>query len=100
MVGGAALDGGGHNLLGPLVGLLLGPLLDFLDLHSGLVGDLALHLGDEVLLGLLHGKAGDALEHLGLAALDELDLLLGSVGGGVLGGQRLLLLLDVLGLAV
>ena len=64
------------------------------------MGDLTLHLGDEVLLGLLHSEAGDALQHLGLAALDEVDLLLCLVRGGVLGGQGLLFLLDVLGLAV
>ena len=64
------------------------------------MGDLALHLGNEILLGLLHGKAGDALQHLGLAALDEVDFLLGLVGGGVLGCQKFFFLLDVFGLSV
>ena len=100
MVGGAALDGGGHDLAGTLVGLLLGAGFDLLDLHSSLVGHLGLHLLDEVILGLLGGKAGDALQHLGLAALNKADLLLLTVGGGVLGSQRLLLLLQSFGLFV
>ena len=94
MVGGAALDGGGHDLPGAAVGLVLGPGLDLLDLQGSLVGHLGLHLGDQVILGLVGGKAGNALQHLGLAALDDLDLLVFLVGGGVLGSQRLLLLLD------
>ena len=100
MVSGAPLDGGGYDLLGALVGLLLGAGFDLLDLQRRLVSDLALHLGNQVLLGLLHGQARDALEHLGLAALDEVNFLLGLVGGGVLGRQGLFLLLDVFGLAV
>ena len=94
MVGGAALDGGGHDLPAPAVSLVLGPGLDLLDLQGSLVGHLGLHLGDQVILGLVGGEAGDALQHLGLAALDDLDLLVFLVGGGVLGSQRLLLLLD------
>ena len=94
MVGGAALDGGGHDLPGPAVSLVLGPGLDLLDLQGSLVGHLGLHLGDQVILGLVGSKAGNALQHLGLAALDDLDLLVFLVGGGVLGSQRLLLLLD------
>ena len=64
------------------------------------MGDLRLHLCDQILLGLVSGKAGDALQHLGLAALDEPDLLLLTVGGSVLGGQRLFLLLDLLCLMI
>ncbi len=100
MIGGDALDGGGHDLAGALIGLLLGAALDLLDLEGGLVGHVGLHLVDQVLLGLLGGEAGDALQHLGLAALDEPDLLLLLVGGSVLGGQGLFLALDGLGLAV
>ena len=100
MVGGAPLDGGGHDLAGTLVGLVLGAGLDLLDLQRRLVSHLGLHLRDQVFLGLLRREAGDALQHLGLAALDELDLLLLLVGGGVLLGQRFLLLLDHLGLVI
>ena len=64
------------------------------------MGHLGLHLVDEVLLGLLHGEAGDLLQHRGLALLDELDLLVLAVHGRVLLGQGLFLLLHGLGLAV
>ena len=37
VVGGAALDGGGHDLAGALVGLVLGAGLDLLDLQRRLV---------------------------------------------------------------
>ena len=100
MVGGAPLDSGGHDLAGALVGLVLGARLDLLDLQRRLVGDLGLHLRDQVILGLLRGEAGDALEHLGLAALDELDLLLLLVHGGVLLGKGFFLLFDHLGLVI
>ena len=64
------------------------------------MGDLGLHLCDQVVLGLLRREAGDALQHFGLAALDELDLLLLLIGGGVLLSQRLLFLFDHLGLVI
>ena len=46
------------------------------------------------------GKAGNALQHLGLAALDDLDLFVLLVQSGVLLGKGLFLLLDRVGLAV
>ena len=100
MIGGTALDGGGHDLPCPLVRLLLGPLLDLLDLDGCLMGDLGLHLGDEIGLGLVGGEAGDPLQHLSLAALDGGDLLQLAVHIRMLGGQRLLFLLDVFVLSV
>ena len=101
MVGGAALDGGGDDLACALVGLLLGPGLDLLDLQGRLMGDLGLHLSDQVFLGLLGGEAGDALQHLRLAALDGADLLRFTCpAAACLCGRRLLLLLDRIGLAV
>ena len=100
VIGGAALDSGGHDLLGPLIRLVLGPGLNLLDLEGGLVGHFGLHLGDEVVLGLLGGKAGNPLQHLRLAALDELDLLLLLVRLGVLLVQGFLFPLNILGLAV
>ena len=56
------------------------------------MGDFGLHLVDEVLLRLLGGEAGDALQHFGLAALDKLDFLGLLVNGGVLLSQGLLFL--------
>ena len=100
MVGGAALDSGGHDLTGAGVGFFLGAGFDLLDLQGSLVGNLRLHLRDQVLLGFLGGKAGDALQHFRLAALDELDLLLLAVSGGMLGSQRFFLFLDLLGLVI
>jgi len=100
MVCGAALDGGGHNLPGALVSLVLGTGLQLLDLHGGLVGDLRLHLLDQVLLGLVGGEAGNALQHLSLAALDELDLILFLEDSVVLLGKSLLLLLNGIGLSI
>ena len=100
MVGGAALDGGGHDLAGTLIGLLLGALLQLFDLQGGLVGDLGLHLVDQVFLGLLGGETGDALQHLGLAALDDLELFLLLVDLGVLGLKGLFFLLNGLQLTV
>ena len=94
MVGGAALDGGGHDFPGAAVGLVLGPGLDLLDFQGRFMGHFGLHLGDEVILGLVGGEAGDALQHLGLAALDDLNFFVCLVGGGMLGRQRLLFLLD------
>ena len=100
VIGGAALDGGRYDLAGILVRFVLGAGLDLLDLEGGLVGDLGLDLLDQVLLGLVSRKAGDALEHLGLAALDDLDLFVLLVQSGVLLGKGLFLLLDRVGLAV
>ena len=100
VIGGAALDGGRYDLAGILVRFVLGAGLDLLDLEGGLVGDLGLDLLDQVFLGLVSRKAGDALEHLGLAALDDLDLFVLLVQSGVLLGKGLFLLLDRVGLAV
>ena len=100
MVGGAALDGQGEDLPGAGVRLLLELGLDLPHLHGRLVGDLLGQLVDEVVLGLLGGKAGDALQHLHLGLLDGSDLLPGLVQLGQLALQGLLLLLHVLGLAV
>ena len=94
MVGGAALDGSGHDLPGLLIRLFLGMGLDLLDLHGGLVSDLGLHLIQQILLGLLGSETADALQHLGLLALDGLNLLVFLVQSSVLGSKLLLLLLN------
>ena len=64
------------------------------------MGHFRFHLIDEVLLCLLGGKAGNALQHFRLAALDDLDLFIFLVQSGVLLGQGLFLLFQCLGLAV
>ena len=58
------------------------------------MGDIRLHLSDQVILGLIGGEAGNALQHLHLAVLDVFDLLRSLVGGGVFCGEGFLFLLD------
>ena len=100
VVGGAALDGGGNDLLGAVVGLLLELGLDLLDFEGHLMGDLVADVGDQVGLGLLDGEAGDLLQHLHLALLEHRDLLLLGVRSGDLRGQGLVLLVGGVELAV
>ena len=73
---------------------------DLLDLHRHLVGHVVPHVGDDVGLCLLHGEAGDPLEHLELALLDLRDLGLLGLGLGDPVGQGLALFLYRVGLAV
>ena len=100
LVGGAPLDGLRHHFPGAGLALFFHPGLDLFDLEGGLVGHFRFHLGNQVILGLLSGKAGDLLQHLRLAALDGLDLLVFLIRGRVLLGKRFLFLLNGLGLAV
>ena len=93
VVGGAALDGDRDDFTGVLIGLLLVAGLDLLDLHGLLVGDLGFDVLEQIGLGVLLAQAGDALQDLHLALLEEVDLLLG-------GGDGLLLLAQVLLLAL
>ena len=48
MIGRAALDGGGDDLAGERVGLVLVLLLDLLDLHGALVADVVLHALEQI----------------------------------------------------
>ena len=64
------------------------------------MGHFALHLLNEVFLGLVSGEAGDLFQHSRLALLDGADLLLFLLHGCVLLGQRFFLLLNGLQLAV
>ena len=100
MVGGAALDGRGDDLAGPLLGLVLELGFNFLDLGGHFVRAVGLNALDEILLGFLHGVAGDLFEHVELALLDELDLLLLGVGFLELAVESLGLLFERFGLAV
>ena len=100
MVCGAALDGGGDDLAGAGIGLVLGALLKLLDLERGLVRHFALDLLDQVLLRVFGSETGNALEHFGLAALDDLDLFVFLVQSGVLLVEGLLALFQRVRLAV
>ena len=100
MVCRAALDGGGDDLAGGLVGLLLHLRLDLLDLHRGLVADIFLDALEDVGLGLFLRQAGDLLQDLHLAALERLDLFLLLVDGRDPLGQLVLFLLMKIDLLV
>ena len=100
MVGGTALDGGGDDLTGQGLGIVLQVRLDLLDLHGGLVADLVLNRLQQILLGLLLGQAGELLQLglLGLQDLVGLVLRLSDLGEALV--QLLLLALEGLGLLV
>ena len=91
MIGGAALNGDRDDFPGILVGLLLVAGFDLLDLHGRFVGDLGFDILEQVSLGVLLGQAGDLLQHLQLALLDEVDFLLGG-GDGLLTPAQIVLL--------
>ena len=100
MVGGAALDGEGDDLAGAGIGLVLVLLFDLAHLDGLLVGDLGGELIDQHGLGLLHGVAGDALQHFKLGLFDLLELLLLCLDLGELFGQQLVFAVDGIGLFV
>ena len=72
------LHGGGYDLAGALVRLLLDLLLNLAQEAVGIVPYIALHLGEKDLLGLADCQAGDALKLL-LVLLFELPELVLSV---------------------
>ena len=100
MVCRAALDGGGDDLAGRLIGLLLHLRFDLLDLHRGLVADIVFDALEDVGLGLVLRQAGDLFQNLHLAALERIDLFLLLVDGRDLLGQLVLFLLVKIDLLV
>ena len=62
LVGGAALDGRGHDLAGGLVGLGSGTLLALAENLGLLAHGVLAHAVEELPVGVLGGKGGDALE--------------------------------------
>jgi len=74
VVGSAALNRQGQNLLGGLVALGANLLLGLANNRGGLVGDLAANLIEELLVGILAGKVGDTLELGGLLCAELLEL--------------------------
>ncbi len=75
VVGSAALNRQGQNLLGGLVALGANLLLGLAnDDRGGLVGDLAANLIEELLVGVLAGKVGNTLELGGLLSAELLKL--------------------------
>ena len=100
MVGGAALDGGGDDLAGAAVGLVLVLGLDLLDHERLLMHDVVLQAVDEEGLGLLDRIAGDLLEQLHLGLLELIDLVLLGVDRGDLLVERVRLFVERVCLAV
>ena len=96
----AALDGRRYDLSGLFLGLFLVLGLNLTHLGRHLVRHFGLDVRDEVGLGLVHGVAGDLLQHLELALLDELYFLLLGFGLGDLLVEGLGLFLKRIGLAV
>ena len=100
MIRRAALDGGGDDLAGERVGLVLVLLLDLLDLHGALVADVVLHALEDIGFRLLLRQAGDLFQHLHLPALERSNVLFLFLNGSHLAGQLVLLLLVLIELFV
>ena len=100
MIGGAALNGGGDDLPGLFLGLVLELLLDLLDLHGSIVADILLHRAKQELLGLLLGQTGDLLQGGKLLPVGFLSSLLSLGRVGKAAAQLLLLALKGFGLLV
>ena len=100
MVCRAALDGGGDDLAGGLVGLFLHLRFDFLDLHRSFVAHVVFDVLEDIGLGFVLRQAGDLFQNLHLAALERIDLFLLLVDGRDLLGQLVLFLLVKIDLLV
>ena len=100
MVAGAALNGGGKDLAGLFVALLLQLLLVLGDLQRLFVGQLVLQHLQHVVLRLLLAKARNLLQHLKLALLDLLDLLQAFIGFRLTALHGLFLFLQVIDLLI
>ena len=74
MIGGAALNRHGYNLAGGFLRLVACLLFKLHELDGLVVRQLILEVLQQVILGLLHGEAGDSLQHLKLALLDGFRL--------------------------
>ena len=94
VVGSAALNRQGQNLLGGLVALGANLLLGLANDRGGLVGDLAANLIEELLVGVLAGKVGDALELGGLLCAELLELAGALLDLTGLAGQLMLALVE------
>ena len=98
VIGGAPLDGGGDDLPGGFLCLILQLSLDLLDLHGGIVADALLHGIQQVFLRLLLSQTGDLLQPRKLLTADLLRLSLGLLHIGKTAVQILLLAFKGIGL--
>jgi hypothetical protein len=95
VLGGGALNCFGDVLLGPIAGHLAGLGVEPLQQVGGVVARLAFNLLEKKLLGLLGGKAGDALELVLLLRDEPVVFLRGGLGRPLAVGDRLLASLQV-----
>ena len=94
VVGSAALNRQGQNLLGGLVALGANLLLGLANDRGSLVGDLTANLIEELLVGVLAGKVGDSLELGGLLCAELLELTGALLDLTGLAGQLMLTLVE------
>ena len=90
VIGGAFLNGQGHDVPGLFLGLILGLSLDFPNHHGRVVIRVLLHPVHQNGLGLFGGKSGDAFQFGVLLVVQLLSLGLQLLGGGVFFVQRFL----------
>ena len=88
VVGSAALNRQGQDLLGSLMALGANLLLGLANDRGGLVGDLAANLIEKLLVGVPAGKVGDSLELGGLLCAELLELTGALLDLTGLAGQR------------
>ena len=94
VIGGAALNRQGKDLLSGLVALGANLLLGLSDDRGGLVGNLAANLVEELLVSVLAGQVGDALELRGLLGTELLKLAGTLLDLASLAGQLMLTLVE------
>ena len=94
VIGGAALNRQGQDLLGGLMALGANLLLGLADDRGGLVGNLAANLVEELLVSVLAGQVGDALELRGLLGAELLKLARALLDLASLAGQLVLTLVE------
>ena len=90
LVGGAALDGGGDDLAGRLVGLGAHVLLGLAQNLSLVPHALGADAGDELVVGVVLGEAGDALELGGLLGHELVKVGLATVQLALKAGELVL----------
>ena len=94
VVGGAALNRQGEDLLSGLVALCANLLLGLADDRGSLVGNLATNLIEQLLVGVLAGQVGDALKLRGLLGAKFLELARALLDLASLAGQLMLALVE------
>ena len=94
VIGGAALNSQGQDLLGGLMALRANLLLGLANDGGCLMGNLATHLVEQLLMGILAGKVGDTLELGGLLGTELLKLTGTLLDLAGLAGQLVLALIE------